>query len=115
MGDLLAFGGVLPCVDDEDGVDVVVLQVLGCGSLKGGGQGIGGQVEGVVVARFVGQVFGDAADGVGLGFGELEVGFAAQGFEGEGADLGAVADDGDALAAADDACVDEFGGAEKLF
>ena len=115
MGDLVAFGGVLPCVDDEDGVDVVVLQVLGCGSLKGGGQGIGGQVERIVVAGFVGQVFGDAADGVGLRLGKDEIGFAAQGFKRECADLWAVADDGDALAAADDACVDEFGGAEKLF
>ena len=76
MGDLLAFGSVLPCVDDEDGINVVVLQVLGGGSLKSGGQGIGGQVKGVVVAGFVGQVFADAADGVGLGFGELQVGFA---------------------------------------
>ena len=115
MGDLLAFGGVLPCVDDEDGVDVVVLQVLGCGSLKGGGQGVGGQVKGVVLIGFVGQVFGDAADGVGLRLGKGEISFAAQGFERERADLGAVADDGDALAAADDAGVDEFGGAEKLF
>ena len=110
---LEAFFGIRPRVYRQDGIGFVVFQMQRQGSLKLGGQGIGGQIERVGDGGAVGQQLGGGAGKGGRAFRQMQP-CCGQRFERERANLRRIADHGDAFAAAHQPRVDEFCRAEKL-